>query len=109
MSQYRGMVQQQEFYKDTISSPLAEHAEQFPELHDAFMGERGEDGRWIVGPATLMIFPEGDTLKFCLSPKYVPWVIFGCVRDPFHVFESVDQALASGACERKARSGGKRG
>jgi len=103
MSRYSGMVQHQAAFRDVLSSPLAEHAEQFPELHDAFMGKKGEDGRWIVGPATLMLFAEGDTLKFCLSPKYCTWVIFGCVADPFHVFESVNEALATGACERKER------
>lgn len=105
MSVYYDMAKHQNFFSDGSIDPLAEQREAFPNLADAFQGLKGEDGKWIIGPATLLIFPEGENLKFCLSPKGVAWIVFGIVGDPYHVFESVDHALATGRCERKVRKG----
>ena len=105
MGVYFDHAKHQNFFSNGEVDPLGSCREAFPELADAFKGMKDENGRWVAGPATLLIFPEGDKLKFCLSPKGVSWVIFGEVGDPQHVFESVDHALTSGRCEKKQRRG----
>lgn len=84
-------------------SILADHVEQWPNLCQALGGIKQDDGKWQVGPATLMIFLEGGIMKFCLSPKYFPKVCFGVVSDPTMVLDSVEHALTTGKCEWKLR------
>lgn len=107
MSHYLDQVNKSLGNGDVLSSSMAEHVEQWPNMVQAFVGRKNELGHWEPGPATLMIFLEGDQMKFCLSPKYTTKVCFGCISDPSMILDSVEQALTTGKCEWKLRGGKK--
>jgi len=90
------------------SAALADLREEAPELASVLGGTRKPDGNWEVPPMTVMVFVEGDRLKFCLSSQTHARVAFGCVADPAKIVSSIEDALVKGAFEWKPRKGGGR-
>lgn len=103
MSAYMDAITRRDGNGQVDETILGEFVEAWPNLCQAFSGAKGDDGKWIVGPATLMLFVECGQMKFCLSPKYTSKVCFGCVSDPSRALDGVEFALATGKCEWKAR------
>ena len=77
--------------------------ENWPNLTDALLGCKDPDGKEGVPPITLMLFLEGDTLKFCLSPKWGGKVAFGTIVDPSKGLQAVEDAIRAGEFEWKKR------
>lgn len=105
MSKYLDAVTARDGNGSLEHTDLAEFGESWPELTQAMVGVKGPDGKWLVGPATVMLFLEGGKMKFCLSPKYSSRICFGCVVDPSRALDSIEVALATEKCEWKARGG----
>jgi len=101
--------------KDSYSSHAASLSEtpaslqaisdEFPSLVEALVGIRGEDKLWELPPCTIMIFLEGDRVKFCLNPKSGPRVAFGTVDDLSKGLSALEKSLSEGNYEWKARGG----
>jgi len=75
--------------------------QEFPHVYDLFVGRpfTPEDpGR---PPATILLFPEGGKLKFCVKPKFGGLVAFGTVQDPSKGMAGLDEAIAAGHLEWK--------
>jgi hypothetical protein len=88
----------------TADGPMtASLREEYPSLVEAFTGIRDDAGNWEVWPCTVMMFLEGDVLKFCLNPKSGNRVAFGSVSDASKGFSGIDQALRDGNFEWKPR------
>jgi len=75
--------------------------EEVPLLAKCFVGVTGEDGKTQLPPCSLILFLDGDLLKFCLSPKIGTDVAFGCVQEPFYSLEGVERALEQDKFEWK--------
>lgn len=87
-----------------LSSPnIVALREDYPNLTEALLGAKGPDGKIAIWPSTLMLFLEGDVLKFCLSPKVGDKVAFGTILDPSKGLLGIEQALESGKFEWKKR------
>lgn len=76
---------------------------EWPNLGEALLGGRDPDGKEAVPPITLMLFLEGDKLKFCLNPKWGAKVAFGTIPDASKGLEAVEAELAAGRFEWKKR------
>ncbi len=85
-----------------------EFREQYPSLAEVYTGVYDSEGRCQMPPATLILFWEGDTLKFSLNPKAGTRVGFGGPVDFAKPFESVEKCLREGHFEFKNRKGGNR-
>jgi hypothetical protein len=77
--------------------------DEFPAIVEAMKGVCDEGGQQVVWPCTVMLFLEGDTLKFCLNPKSGSRVAFGSVLDASKGLHGVEQAISDGNFEWKAR------
>ncbi len=87
-----------------LSSPnIVQMRDEYPNLTQALIGARGPDNKLVIWPATLMLFLEGDQLKWCLSPKVGDKVAFGTVLDPSKGLTDVESALKLGKFEWKKR------
>lgn len=82
---------------------IAALREEFPSMVEAMKGVTDEAGAWVVWPCTVMLFLEGDALKFCLNPKSGNRVAFGTVPDASKGLSGVDEAIREGNFEWKAR------
>lgn len=89
------------------SQAVAELRDECPELASILGGSRNSMGGWEVPPCTVMLFVEGDRLKFCLSPQTGNRVAFGVLKDPTKGLLSLEEELVKGAYEWKARKGGR--
>lgn len=77
--------------------------EEFPAITEALKGVPSDVPGETVWPCTLMLFLEGDTLKFCLNPKSGNRVAFGSVPDAAKGLHGVESAIVNGNFEWKAR------
>lgn len=80
----------------------------YPELQSVLCGEPARDGRPSAPPSTLMLFIEGERLKFCLSPREGDLVAFGGPLDVSKLAESLEHCIAAGDYDwkrRKSRGG----
>jgi hypothetical protein len=77
--------------------------DEFPAIVEAMKGVTDATGAYVVWPCTVMLFLEGDTLKFCLNPKSGNRVAFGTVSDAGKGLHGVEQAIVDGNFEWKAR------
>jgi len=77
--------------------------DEYPAMVEAMRGVPSEVPGETVWPCTVMLFLEGDTLKFCLNPKSGNRVAFGSVADASKGLSGVEQALVNGDFEWKAR------
>lgn len=84
---------------------VPEFFESYPSLAEVMGGVEGGNGQSAILPHTLMLFWEGDRMKFCLNRSGSPTVCFGCVPDPLKALESIDTELAQGRFEWKKRRG----
>lgn len=80
----------------------------YPELAQVASGVYDSDGKCELPPCSLILFWEGDVLKFSLNPKVGSRVCFGGPVDFSQPFETVEQCLREGKFEWKNRKGGNR-
>lgn len=98
-----------ESYRSHVSSATSDGPqvqalrEEFPSIVEAMRGVVGDEQTPTLWPCTVMLFLEGDTLKFCLNPKSGNRVAFGTVSDASKGLQGVEQALRDGQFEWKAR------
>lgn len=77
--------------------------DEYPLVVEAMRGVVGDETTPTLWPCTVMLFLEGDQLKFCLNPKSGNRVAFGSVADASKGLLGVEQALFDGHFEWKAR------
>lgn len=86
-----------------LSPEISAFHDEFPELCDAMLGAKDPDGKQAIPPVTLMLFVEGDKVKFCLSPKYGDKIAFGTLVGAEKGLSGVEQAIKAGQFEWKKR------
>lgn len=105
MSLFRQRYGQVVCRRGTTEAVTAEFRADYPDLAEVMAGVDGSNGDAAILPHTLMLFWEGDRMKFCLNRSGSASVCFGCVPDPCKALESVDQELREGRFEWKKRRG----
>lgn len=83
------------------SAEMAAFQQEFPNVYDLFCGRpftADDPGR---PPCTILLFPEGGKLKFCVKPKFGGLVAFGTISDPSKGLGGLDEAIAQGHLEWK--------
>jgi len=94
-------------YREALGGPagtspeLEAFRDEFPNIFALFVGRpyTAEDpGR---PPASILLFPEGGKLKFCVKPKFGGIVAFGTISDPSKGLIALDTAIANGHMEWK--------
>lgn len=90
---------------DESGKHLSNHDWQhMPELCELIEGVRQEAGDgWVHPPATLMIFLDEGTLKFCVSQKKGPMLLFGTIECLQGATSLVCEALQQGLYENKTK------
>jgi hypothetical protein len=79
--------------------------EEYPTLADVFSGITSRDPNQKDIPcATINLFWEGGRLKFCIIPRGLPKIAFGCLAEPEKGFAALEWALANGAFEWKRKT-----
>lgn len=91
--------------RGAVEALLPEFRESYPAIAEVMGGVEAENGSAAILPHTLMLFWEGDRMKFCLNRSGSPTVCFGCVPDPLQALESIDKELREGRFEWKKRRG----
>lgn len=84
------------------SPKIVELAAEYPEMTQVLLGvKRAENDGASIPTASIILFLEGDAMKFCLKPKYGGNVAFGTLQDPVKGFQELERALRDGDFEWK--------
>lgn len=67
-----------------------------PSVFEALCGVVDDDGKFTVNPLSLTVKTEGGQLIFSFSSKFSEETFFGTVKDPTHLFDSIEFALCNG-------------
>lgn len=82
---------------------------EFPVLAEALAGsDLSVKASERIPPLTLMVFVRDGKLRFSLSSRDFPRAFYGAIKEPLHVLESIEFALATGEGEWAARRSDKR-
>ena len=85
-----------------------EFREEYPALSTVFSGVTAADGQTCAVPAaTVNLWFEAGTLKFCIMPRYGNRIAFGTVEAPEKGFAGLEEALQRGRFEWKVSKRGK--
>ena len=76
---------------------------EMPELARSLLGSPKLAGHDAEKPCTLMIWADGDKLKWSINCRDERWTAFGCFSDPLPNLEDVEAGLAQGKFELKER------
>lgn len=69
---------------------------EFPTIAEALAGSAPDvKASDRIPPMTLMIFDKEGKLRFSFSSRDYPRAFYGCVGDPQHVLESIEDALVN--------------
>lgn len=80
--------------------------ERWPNLADALFGVSCADDASASFPScSIIMFVEGDRLKFCLTPQGKDRVAFGTFSAPLDGFSGLEAALAAGDFAWRAKKG----
>lgn len=78
--------------------------EAYPEIALALLGKPKTATAPAEQPCTLMIWAEGDKLKWSVNCRNERWTAFGCFPDPVLNVEDVESHLKEGKFELKQRA-----
>lgn len=74
----------------------------YPTLAEVLEGEGTGTKENPATPAcSVVLFAEGDRLKFCITPRVGNRVGFGCVREAVRGLEGLESELSGGSVEWK--------
>lgn len=75
----------------------------YPELTATLLGRPKTGTQPAERPCTLMVWADGDKLKWSINCKDERWTAFGCFPDPLPTLEDVEADLVAGKFELKER------
>jgi len=75
----------------------------YPTLASALLGDYDEEKKILTPGATLMVYVDGDRLKWTLNHKLSRTTLFGTFKELSLALEDVEQALLEGLFEAKNR------
>jgi hypothetical protein len=76
--------------------------EEYPALATIFAGITGEDGKTCSVPAaTVNLWFEAGTCKFCIMPRFGNRIAFGTIASPEKGFAALEEAIQRGHYEWK--------
>ena len=88
---------------DASQDRFKEFRDRWPVLAAVMLGRTKSHPAGAAPPASIILFVDSGSLKFCVSPKTGPGVAFGVVDDPTELVESIVDSIASGRLEWKDR------
>jgi hypothetical protein len=78
----------------------------WPNVADALFGvSNAEDAANSLPSCSIIMFVEGDRLKFCLTPQGKEQVAFGTISRPTDGFDGLEAALAAGDFAWRSKKG----
>jgi hypothetical protein len=78
----------------------------WPNLADALFGVIGVVDQSVALPScSIILFVEGDRLKYCLTPQGSDKVAFGTISEPLEGFSGLESSLAAGDFAWRAKRG----
>ncbi len=75
-----------------------------PEVSELMCGKPNATGTgWERPPLSLLLYLEGDQVKFCFSAKEFPMQLWGTVSSFKDIIENVEDALCKERCDWKKK------
>lgn len=80
--------------------------EKWPTLADVLFGApAANEGEHSLPSCSIIVFVEGDRLKFCLTPQGLDKVAFGTISEPLEGFSGLERALDAGDFAWRSKRG----
>lgn len=103
MSSYEKRFSQQQGAQQRENKCSDQLRADYPNVVLAFEGRKATGDLAEIPPCTIMLFLEGGSLKFCLSPKSGREVGFGTLNANVGILEGLEWCLDDGQIDWKPR------